>query len=52
MNSTTLEWTSVSTSATMLELVKKLARLNDLLERLAVKRERADDTGEEESCHT
>ena len=37
---------------TMPELVKQLERLNDLLERLAAQRDRADDTGEEESCHT
>ena len=37
---------------TVPELVKQLGRLNDLLERLAVKRERADGTGEKESCHT
>ena len=37
---------------TMPELVKQLARLNGLLERLAVKQDCADGTGEEESCHT
>ena len=37
---------------TMPELVEQLERLNDVLERLAVQRDRADDTGEEESCHT
>ena len=34
---------------TVPELVKQLARLNDLLERLAVPRDRADDTGEPHS---
>ena len=37
---------------TMPELVKQLERLNDLLERAIAQRTRADDTGEEESCHT
>jgi hypothetical protein len=37
---------------TMPELVKQLERLNELLERLAAQRDRADDAVKEESCHT
>ncbi len=36
----------------MPEWVKRLERLNELLERLAVQQEHAGGTGEEESCPT
>ena len=36
----------------MPELVKRLERLNELLEPLAVQQEHAGGTGEAKSCHT